>query len=100
MKKIKRKSQVTHTCYQCEICKKEHNSQDTAIKCEKTHKCKHEPVFAFIDGSEGTCFLTVEGISSQCKLCGKELEQITFDDIEENQLILKAIFELVKRCDK
>ena len=97
MKEIKCRQQTTNTFYQCGVCKKEHYSALEATNCEKSHTCKHEPVFEFIEISDDAWWFNTSGISSTCKFCKTELGEVTFEGIEDNQLLMETIFELIKK---
>jgi len=97
MKKLKRHTKQTHTYYKCEECGTEYGYEQEAINCEKSHTCKHEPVYDFIEASEDSWWFQVKGIQQKCKHCNKELGEIDFEDIYENQEALEAIYNIVTK---
>ena len=66
-----------------------------ARNCEKSHTCKHEPHFKLVEESNYS-YTTYTGIGIVCCLCRQRLDSVDFEDIEDNQEILKAIYDLIK----
>ena len=68
-----------------------------AENCEKSHTCKHEPVYSFIDASSDCWWFTVSGIQKYCKICNKDLGRVDFEyiDDDDGQDILAAIYDVV-----
>ncbi len=95
MKEIKK--QILKTVkYQCEICKETYFWKEDAENCEKSHNCEHEPYFEFRQASNDSWWFNVSGIDCQCKNCKYPMGDVSFEDIEDNQEILKRIFNAVK----
>jgi len=95
MKEIKKTHRTTNIKYQCETCGTMHYSAARAINCEKSHSCKHEPIFEFDNASEDSWWFNVRGISSTCGFCKKDLGRVDFEDIDENQEILERLFNVI-----
>ena len=100
MKIIKHTQPSIVSYFQCEVCKKAHYSALDATNCEKSHTCKHEPTFEFIDASNDAWWFNVRGISATCKLCKTELGEIDFKSIEDEQNIMKTIYSLIEQHNK
>lgn len=96
-KKYQKKEENTVTIYECDYCKKEHFCLADVLHCEKQHVCNHEGLYFFKTVSDDAWRYNVEGIRLICEHCNKVLDSVYFEDIEDNQKILKIIFETMKK---
>lgn len=96
MKEIEKKKNITEIRYKCEVCNHEYRFKDHAIKCEKQHNCSHDHVeYVFLEVIRSTWWFNVKGIRCICKDCGTEIGEVDFIDIEDNQFVMKSIFQLI-----
>lgn len=97
MKIHKKRVSRTVTTYECEFCGKEYQSKSSSVKCEKMHGCDHSDItYEFEDASDESWWFNVKGISATCTSCGKEMGDVSFEDIDDNQNLLLSIYNLIK----
>jgi len=77
------------------VCEKIFCSAKRALDCEKSHTCKHEPVYEFDDASYDAWYFNVKGISATCNKCNMSLGGFNFEDISDSQKIMEKIYRLV-----
>ena len=99
MKRETKKTVSETIIYVCEKCGAKSSSVSIITSCEKSHTCEHKIVYEFIDGSDDDAWwFNIKGIESRCKLCYKNLGEIDFEQVDDEQELLKSIYEMVNKC--
>jgi hypothetical protein len=89
--------QISRREYECEICGRTHLFERDANKCEAGHGCMHlSTKFEYILDDDAWRFRT-DGIQKVCDGCGKVIDSVLFEDFENNQEVLKSIYENTTR---
>ena len=91
MKTIKQ----TNTIYKCSFCGKESNNINVIESCEKKDQCQHLNI-KYLKDEIITEFTEIVGIEKRCLDCGRTLDNVSFESIQ-NKKLLKKIYNLIKK---
>jgi transcription elongation factor Elf1 len=83
---------ISETRFKCDFCEHTALSRSVIEEHEKQHGCEHKKIRYEFDGL--ACEFS--GLLAICLECGKVLSSIDFEDIEDDQELIRSILDLIK----